>query len=282
MSFSSDLWNGFDILKSSFLKIFSKLKSFYEIMFSFASLEKNYTINLEILYEQYQNLFNSDELFLFPSKTFISNIKVECEYHKLFYTNIFENILSPLKNIIESKKKLIIKNFCDNIKNSERYEKVLHNLISNQKNYHNACEELALCISDIKIYNLNLEARKKQGTNKVLNNKRDKILEKIFRSQIDYLNILTESNIILKDYNTKTENILNNLEKEFTDIGECISILRQRSDIRSGIVVKRLGFKERIETVFMHHQNRTWCIDRIFRQIYTAIQSIERNGSRKQ
>ena len=222
MSFSSDLWNGFDILKSSFLKIFSKLKSFYEIMFSFASLEKNYTINLEILYEQYQNLFNSDELFLFPSKTFISNIKVECEYHKLFYTNIFENILSPLKNIIESKKKLIIKNFCDNIKNSERYEKVLHNLISNQKNYHNACEELALCISDIKIYNLNLEARKKQGTNKVLNNKRDKILEKIFRSQIDYLNILTESNIILKDYNTKTENILNNLEKEFTEIAECI------------------------------------------------------------
>lgn len=82
MSFSSDLWNGFDVLKSNFLKSFNKLKNFYEIMFSFASLEKNYTINLEILYEQYQNLFNSDEIFLFPSKTFISNIKVECEYHK--------------------------------------------------------------------------------------------------------------------------------------------------------------------------------------------------------
>ena len=222
MSFSSDLWNGFDVLKSNFLKSFNKLKNFYEIMFSFASLEKNYTINLEILYEQYQNLFNSDEIFLFPSKTFISNIKVECEYHKLYYNNIFDNILSPLKNIIESKKKLIIKNFCDNIKNSESYEKVLHNLISNQENYHNACKELALCMKDINIYTLNLEARKKHGSNKLLINKRDQLLEKIFRSQIDYLNILTESNIILKDYNTKTENILNNLEKEFTDIGECI------------------------------------------------------------
>ena len=222
MSFSSDLWNGFDILKSNFLKSFNKLKNFYEIMFSFASLEKNYTINLEILYEQYQNLFNSDEIFLFPSKTFISNIKVECEYHKLYYNNIFDNILSPLKNIIESKKKLIIKNFCDNIKNSESYEKVLHNLISNQENYHNACKELALCMKDINIYTLNLSARKKHGSNKLLINKRDQLLEKIFRSQIDYLNILTESNVILKDYNTKTENILNNLEKEFTDIGECI------------------------------------------------------------
>ena len=27
---------------------------------------------------------------------------------------------------------------------------------------------------------------------------------------------------ILKDYNIKTENLLNNLEKEFIDIGECI------------------------------------------------------------
>ena len=222
MSFSSDLWNGFEIIKKYFIKAFNKLKNFYEIFFSYASLEKNYAVNLEIIYEQFQNIFNSDEILLSPSKTFISNIKVECEYHKLYYNNIFDNILSPLKNIIESKKKSIIKNFCDNIKNSERYEKILHNLISIQENYHNACKELARCVSDINIYKLNLETKKKQGSDIHLTNKRDKSLEKIYRAQIDYLNILTESNIILKDYNDKTENILNNLEKEFTDIGEFI------------------------------------------------------------
>ena len=222
MSFSSDLWNGFEIIKKYFIKAFNKLKNFYEIFFSYASLEKNYAVNLEIIYEQFQNIFNSDEILLSPSKTFISNIKVECEYHKLYYNNIFDNILSPLKNIIESKKKSIIKNFCDNIKNSERYEKILHNLISIQENYHNACKELARCLSDINIYKLNLETKKKQGSDIHLTNKRDKSLEKIYRAQIDYLNILTESNIILKDYNDKTENILNNLEIEFTDIGEFI------------------------------------------------------------
>ena len=222
MSFSSDLWNGFEIIKKYFIKAFNKLKNFYEIFFSYASLEKNYAVNLEIIYEQFQNTFNSDEILLSPSKTFISNIKVECEYHKLYYNNIFDNILSPLKNIIESKKKSIIKNFCDNIKNSERYEKILHNLISIQENYHNACKELARCLSDINIYKLNLETKKKQGSDIHLTNKRDKSLEKIYRAQIDYLSILTESNIILKDYNDKTENILNNLEIEFTDIGEFI------------------------------------------------------------
>lgn len=222
MSFSSDLWNGFDVLKSNFLKSFNKLKNFYEIMFSFASLEKNYTNNLEALYEQYNNLFNSDDIFQIPLKNFISNIKIECEYHKLYCSNIFENILAPLKKMIETNKNLIIKNFFDNMKNSERYESLIHNLISNQENYHNACKELAQCMSDINIYSMNLELKKKQSSNKALTSKRDKALEKLYRTQIDYLNVLTESNVILKDYNTKTENILNNLENGFIELGNCI------------------------------------------------------------
>ena len=222
MSFSSDLWNVFDLLKNTFLKTFNKIKNFYEIMFSLASIEKNYTINLEILYDQYKTLFNTEEIFFMPSKTFISNIKVECEYHKMYYNNIFENVLSPLKEVIESKKKLIIKNFLDNNSNTEKYEKLIHNLISNQENYHNSCKELALCISDINIYTMNLESKKRQNINKGLLSKRDSALEKVFRTQIDYLNILTESNIVLKDYNTKTENILNNLESEMINIGEKI------------------------------------------------------------
>ena len=220
MSFSSDLWNGFDLLKNTFLKTFNKIKNFYEIMFSLASIEKNYTINLEILYEQYKALFNKEEIFFLPFKTFISNIKVECEYHKMYYNNIFENILCPLKELIESKKKLIIKNFNDNNSNSENYNKLINNLILNQEYYHNACKELALCLSEINIYTMNLEAKKKQSINKGLLSKRDSALEKVFRSQIDYLNVLTESNVILKDYNSKTEKILNNLENEFVDIGE--------------------------------------------------------------
>ena len=109
MSFSSDLWNGFDILKNNFLKGLNKLKNIYEIMFSFASLENYYSTNLEMLYEQYKNIFNIDDFFSFPMKTFVSNIKVECEYHKLYYNNIFQNILFPLQKIIETKKKLMRK-----------------------------------------------------------------------------------------------------------------------------------------------------------------------------
>ena len=104
MSFSSDLWNGFGILKKNFLHTYNKIKHLYEIMFSFASLEKNHSKNLEILYEQNKDLFSSDEILLLPSKTFISSLKLESEYHKYYYNNIFDNILSPIKEIIDNKK----------------------------------------------------------------------------------------------------------------------------------------------------------------------------------
>ena len=222
MSFSSDLWNGFDILKKNFLQTYNKIKHFYEIIFSFASLEKNHSKNLEILYEQNKDLFNSDEILLLPSKTFISSLKIESEYHKYYYNNIFDNILSPLKNIIDNKKYLITKTFCDSMKNTDKFNKIIQNIISKQENYYNSCKELSVCLSEIEIYAINTETKKKQSVNKTLISKKDKAMEKLNHMQNEYLNIITESNVILKDYNLKTDILLNDLEKEFKQINTCI------------------------------------------------------------
>jgi len=222
MSFSSDLWNGFDILKKNFLQTYNKIKHFYEIIFSFASLEKNHSKNLEILYDQNKDLFNSDEILLLPSKTFISSLKIESEYHKYYYNNIFDNILSPLKDIIDNKKCLITKTFCDSMKNTDKFNKIIQNIISKQENYYNSCKELSVCLSEIEIYAINTETKKKQSVSKTLISKKDKALEKLNRMQNEYLNIITESNVILRDYNLKTDTILNYLEKEFKQINTCI------------------------------------------------------------
>ena len=222
MSFSSDLWNGFEILKKNYLQTYNKIKHFYEILFSFASLEKTHSKNLEILYEQNKDLFNSDEILLLPSKTFISSLKIESEYHKYYFNNIFNNILSPLKDIIENRKNIIVKTFCDSMKNTEKFNKIIQKIISKQDNYYTSCNELSLSLSEIEIFTQNLETKRKQGVNKSLIVKKDKALEKVNRAQIDYLNIVTESNIILKDYNFKNENLLNDLEKEFIQINTCI------------------------------------------------------------
>ncbi len=222
MSFSSDLWNGFDILKKNFLQTYNKIKHFYEIIFSFASLEKNHSKNLEILYDQNKDLFNSDEILLLPSKTFISSLKIESEYHKYYYNNIFDNILSPLKDIIDNKKCLITKTFCDSMKNTDKFNKIIQNIISKQENYYNSCKELSVCLSEIEIYAINTETKKKQSVSKTLISKKDKALEKLNRMQNEYLNIITESNVILRDYNLKTDTILHYLEKEFKQINTCI------------------------------------------------------------
>ena len=222
MSFSSDLWNGFDMLRKNFLQTYNKIKHFYEMMFSFASLEKNHSKNLEILYEQNKDLFNSDEILLLPSKTFISSLKIESEYHKYYYNNIFDNVLSPLKNIIDNKRTLITKIFCDGMKNTKKFNNIIQNIILKQDNYYNSCKDLSLCLSEIEIYTINSESKKKQNVSKVLINKKEKALEKLNRTQNEYLNIITESNVILKDYNLKTDSLLNDLEKEFTHISTCI------------------------------------------------------------
>ena len=161
MSFSSDLWNGFHILNKSFFQTYNKIKHFYEIMFSFASLEKNHSKNLEILYEQNKDLFNSDEVIQLASKTFISSLKIESEYHKYYYNNIFDKILSPLKDIIDNRKSVITKIFCDSMKNTEAFNKIIQNIISKQDIYYNSCKELSKSLSEIEIYSQNLETKKK-------------------------------------------------------------------------------------------------------------------------
>lgn len=222
MSFSSDLWNGFDILKKNFLTTYNKIKHFYEIIFSFASLEKNHSKNLEILYEQNKDLFNSDEFLPFPYKTFISSLKIETEYHKYYYNNIFDNILSPLKEIIDNKKLKITKIFCDSSINKEKFKRIIQNIISKQENYYISCKELGVCLSEIEIYNLNNETKKKQTVNKALVNKKEKAHEKVKHNQEEYLSTVTESNVILKDYNIKMENLLNDLGKNFLEINTCV------------------------------------------------------------
>ena len=108
------------------------------------------------------------------------------------------------------------------MKNTKKFNNIIQNIILKQDNYYNSCKDLSICLSEIEIYTINTESKKKQNVSKVLINKKEKALEKLTRTQNEYLNIITESNVILKDYNLKTDTLLNNLEKEFTQISTCI------------------------------------------------------------
>ena len=215
MSFRTDLWNGFDCIKKNFLLSYNKIKHIYDIMNSFASIEKSHSKNLELLYEQNKSVFESDEIFLIASKNFISSLRLESEYHKYFYTNIIEKILPPLKELLEIKKTEIGKNFAENFQNFQKFSNILQNLVTKQEIYHNSCRELATCLAEIEILTSNNENKKKQSISKMLINKKEKALEKVRRSMEDYLLFVEDSNVILKDYNIKTENILNDLQEQF-------------------------------------------------------------------
>ena len=174
MSFRTDLWNGFDCIKKNFLLSYNKIKHIYDIMNSFASIEKSHSKNLELLYEQNKSAFESDEIFLIASKNFISSLRLESEYHKYFYTNIIEKILPPLKELLEIKKTEIGKNFAENFQNFQKFSNILQNLVAKQEFYHNSCRELGISLAEIEVHTINNENRKKQNINKILMNKKEK------------------------------------------------------------------------------------------------------------
>ena len=272
MSFRTDLWNGFETIKKHFLLSYNKIKHIYDIMYNFASLEKSHSKNLELLYEQNKPIFESDEMLLVASKTFVSSLRLESEYHKYFYTNIIEKILPPLKELLEIKKKEIGKNFGDNFQNFQKFSNILQNLVAKQEFYHNSCRELGISLAEIEVHTINNENRKKQNINKILINKKEKALEKVRKSMEDYLLFVEDSNVILKDYNIKTENILNNLQEQYVLI----------NNITKEFFISYSKNKIRLhkDILELHNNYLVNCFEKI--NIENEIQSYIKNNSTKE
>ena len=60
MSFSVDLWNGFDAIKSQIFSAQRKLKSIVKIISSYQTIEATYNKSLENLYKEFKEINNSE------------------------------------------------------------------------------------------------------------------------------------------------------------------------------------------------------------------------------
>ena len=58
MSFSVDLWNGLNLLKSHFSSTFNKMNAINNILLSYASYQKSYSKGLESIYNSNKDLFD--------------------------------------------------------------------------------------------------------------------------------------------------------------------------------------------------------------------------------
>ena len=209
MSFSVDLWNGFDILKNKFIFTYNKVQILYNIFNTFINIEKEYSKNLDILYKDNKVQIKEEYLLEKSFIQLLENIKEQSEYHKKHVDFISKYLINPIKEIID-KEKSTFQLFLDNTKNMEILEKSKNVLISKEEKYHNSCNDLTnyLINNDSNVMNLS-------SNNKSFFNKKQKLIDKIDKNKKEYISALYEANIDLDQYNSKTNNIMNELENKY-------------------------------------------------------------------
>ena len=209
MSFSIDLWNGFDKLKERFTLTFNELQLLNTIFNTFVNMEKDYSKNLDSLYKDNKNRIEGEFLLEKSFIKLLDNIKVQSDYHKKHIDFISKYLIGPIKEVIDNQKSLF-QLFSKNAKNVEILEKSKNYLIAKEEKYHSACNDLTnfLVNYDSNFFDPSFTE------NKSVINKRQKLINKINDYKNEYISQLYESNIDLDQYNSKTYQIMDELESK--------------------------------------------------------------------
>ena len=226
MSFNVDLWNGFEVIKSSFDSNLNKLNQLKNILDSYSFFIKEYYTNLFNLYSSTNKIINKDNS-TFDNLLYLLLIsfKTESEYYENHY-NLINKSLQETKERIEKIKLNIQQYFQSYEINKENFNNALNNLISKQENFYESCKELCLNIAQEetnKIFienqnNINNKKRSSTENLKIKIEKKETPLDCVFLAKSNYIKFIFESNKLRENYNNNTENILFKLESQYKDI----------------------------------------------------------------
>ena len=226
MSFNVDLWNGFEVIKSSFDSNLNKLNQLINTLDSYSFFIKEYYTNLFNLYSSTNKIINKDNS-TFDNLLYLLLIsfKTESEYYENHY-NLINKSLQETKERIEKIKLNIQQYFQSYEINKENFNNALNNLISKQENFYESCKELCLNIAQEetnKIFienqnNINNKKRSSTENLKIKIEKKETPLDCVFLAKSNYIKCIFESNKLRENYNNNTENILFKLESQYKDI----------------------------------------------------------------
>ena len=242
MSFSVDLWNGFDIIKSAFSSNIKGVKTLIDILNSYSNLQKDYYKGLSNITKEIKQIQNPSSIIDESINLLLLSFSEESETLKNYYDNITKNI-NQLKEELEIIKNQINHFFNENIQNRESFNLILNNLILKQEEYYKSCNELCSYLVEEEIYeiirdnndNKNIDKdllsniikrldkskdnKETEFTFKEFNeNKKLIILNKALDNKDAYIDFIEESEKGLEIYNKETENLLNNLQKQFKSL----------------------------------------------------------------
>jgi hypothetical protein len=229
MSFSVDLWNGFDIIKNEFSVNCKRIKQTLDIFTSYSLLIKEYVKGLDNLYKEAKEMKECPKSNSLLDETFIlliNSFKIESENNKIYHNKIIK-IINETKEKIEKIKIQISPYFLENMQNRESFNKAINNLSLKQETFNETFKEL--CNYLIENETKKLKERKSytekkskilghflnNSTTKESSNKFHNIVSKLLQNKKDYIKCMIDTDKFREKYNKETEDLLTNLQKQF-------------------------------------------------------------------
>ena len=155
MSFSVDLWNGFDIIKTQIFSVRKKMKVISKAISSYLAIDATYNKNLENLYKEFKEINNSEYMM---DKSYIKILDIfeyENQNRKIISSYMNTLIMEPLNEYLRQPNILLNKCFSDNIYNEESFKRSLNLLKEKQINYWKDCKELSVLLAQNEMDEMN-------------------------------------------------------------------------------------------------------------------------------
>lgn len=218
MSFSSDLWKGFEILYEQFKLYNNELKHLYLVFHEITQIEKEYSKGMKYIctFSSKMQLGGSLGSAL---NEFYNELNKIADNHNNYALSLSNKILIPLKERI-GKAKEIQSSFLKNEENETNFNQTINQLINFQEKFHLATKELSVAVAECELAKAN-ENIKKSMKNKYLSTQNKK-MEIAKKAETEYINQLSEANKHREQFNHETKEILDNLQKQNKQIIDCI------------------------------------------------------------
>ncbi len=205
MSFSVDLWNGFDAIKKKIYSTNKQIKNFHKFLTNYITYEKQHCTNLDQLYREFKDDTDLDYPLEKSRFNIVNMIDFESKRRKEFVNFVSKNIIEKMSAYLSQPKIALDKLFLDNDDLTLSFNNNINKLAIKQEIFHTQCKEFCSYLSQ---YELDKKTNNKSDTLKL-----ERHLNRLMNSRQDYLYYINLTNIDRKRYNAKKEELLNELEK---------------------------------------------------------------------
>lgn len=210
MSFSSDLWNGFDIINEDFIKKRSELKHILHVLSDYSNLENEFAEGLQHLTDlQCQRtiqgtLGNSIEYFF-------KYLSRQANIHKEQSSLLHSKVINPFQTMVQKQMETIQKIYEDITANETSFKVIINTIKAFQMEFFAKSQEFSNSLIEIKLAednpNLKNDQRKKFIANK------DKASKNANDAKAVYINYIDKANMGREIYNSNNKHQLNALQK---------------------------------------------------------------------